>query len=538
MLKKNNTPSLQLYGQIRKILVVCICVTLLLAFCASLWISLKQDAKVRDQVLLSAVQVAAGTSLLMEDNHSERLQEYVEHTVREVPNIDVFAVYDAAGTPIAFYDLDSNSSELAGVPALSEDVLSYFQSGGTTLLYNHEAPANADRCAYAVIYDNSGQVSGFTMAAIYIRSIHQTVLSTLTVHLLIAIAALMLGNLLSLRLTRHIKQELLGYEPDAFRRLFLQRSDILNALDEGLLAIDLTGCITYLNQVAADMLKTTQQDALGKPLSTFYPRSTIARVMQTGCPEYNVSLESIKHVAILSDRIPLWRNGKIEGAVAIFRNRTEVIQLAQDLTGVRHILDALRSYTHEFTNKLHVILGLLQLGEIKQAEDYVLQITQTRAQSISFISDRIHEPSIAALLIGKAYRAAELGIRFVITPSSHLGVDNRYMPAGGLVTVIGNLTENAFDALRNVPQYAPREVTVSIQDGEHGLLISVDDTGPGMPQEMVQRIFERGYSTKGEGHGTGLSLVQDMVSSYHGAIRVESEPGVGTSFIITVSDPY
>ena len=318
----------------------------------------------------------------------------------------------------------------------------------------------------------------------------------------------------------------------------MQRSDILNALDEGLLAIDLTGRITYLNQAAADMLKITQQDALGQPLSTFYPRSTIARVMETGCAEYNVNLESIKHIAVLSDRIPLWRNGKVEGAVAIFRNRTEVIRLAQDLTGVRHILEALRSYTHEFTNKLHVILGLLQLGEIKQAEDYVLQITQTRAQSFSFISDRIHEPSIAALLIGKAYRAAELGIRFVLTPSSHLGVDNRYMPAGGLVTVIGNLTENAFDALRNVPDSAPREVTVSIQDGEHGLLISVDDTGPGMPPETVQHIFERGYSTKGDGHGTGLSLVQDMVSSYHGAIRVESEPGIGTSFIITVIDPY
>lgn len=535
---KNSTPSQQLYGQIRRILVVCICVTLLLAFCASLWISLKQDAKVRDQVLLSAVQVAAGTSLLTEDNKAVRLQQYVEHTVREVPNIDVFAVYDADGTPIAFYDLDSQSSDLSGLSALSEDVLSHFQSGGSTMLFNHEAPANADRCAYAAIYDNSGRVSGFTMAAIYMQSIHQTVLRTLAVHLFIAVAALMLGNLLSLRLTRHIKQELLGYEPDAFRHLFLQRSDILNTLDEGLLAIDLTGCITYLNQFAADLLKTTPQEALGQPLSAFYPGSTIARVMETGCAEYNVNLESIKHIAVLSDRIPLWRNGKIEGAVAIFRNRTEVIQLAQDLTGVRHILEALRSYTHEFTNKLHVILGLLQLGEIKQAEDYVLQITQTRAQSISFISDRIHEPSIAALLIGKAYRAAELGIRFVLTSSSQLRVDNRYMPAGGLVTVIGNLTENAFDALRNVPDSVPREVTVSIQDGEHGLLISVDDTGPGMPPETVRHIFERGYSTKGAGHGTGLSLVQDMVSTYHGAIRVESEPGVGTSFIITVNDPY
>ena len=101
---------------------------------------------------------------------------------------------------------------------------------------------------------------------------------------------------------------------------------------------------------------------------------------QTGKSEYNISLESIKHVSVISDRMPLWRDGKVEGVIAIFRNRTEVtLRLAQDLTGVQHIVGALRAYTHEFTNKLHVILGLLQLGEYKQAEDYVLHLTQTRA---------------------------------------------------------------------------------------------------------------------------------------------------------------
>lgn len=535
---KGDTASAQLYGQIRHIFVICISFTLLLAFGASLWISLRQDAKVRDGALLSAVQVAAGTPLLMENTDTALLQEYVERTVVNVPSIDVFAVYDAAGMPTAFYDLDSGSADLTGIPPLSEDILSYFDTGEITLLYNHEAPANADRCAYAVIYGSDSRVAGYAMAAIYMRSIHQTVLSTLVLHLLVAVAALVIGNLLSLRLTGRIKEELLGYEPDAFRRLFLQRSDILNALDEGLLAIDCDKRITYLNQTAADMLQTTAQDALGKPLSTFYPRSTIARVMETGKAEYNVNLESIKHIAVISDRIPLWRNGEIEGAVAIFRNRTEVMKLAQDLTGVRHIVEALRAYTHEFTNKLHVILGLLQLGETRQAEDYVLQITETRAQSIRFISDRIHEPSISALLIGKAYRAAELGIRFILTPYASLNEDNRYLPAGALVTILGNLVENAFDALRISPASALREVTVSIRDGEHGLLISVDDTGPGMDPTTVQHIFEQGYTTKGDGHGTGLALVQRMVSSYHGDIRVESEPGAGTSFIITVSDPY
>lgn len=374
------------------------------------------------------------------------------------------------------------------------------------------------------------------MAGLYLRSYHRTVLRVLLSYLLITLFALGIGSLLSVRFSERVKRELLGYEPDAFRQLFLQRMDILDALDEGLMAIDEHSTITYMNRAAADILKIEVKDALGQPLKTVYPRSTMARVLQTEKSEYNISLESIKHVSVISDRMPLWRDGKIEGVIAIFRNRTEVTRLAQDLTGVQHIVGALRAYTHEFTNKLHVILGLLQLGEYKQAEDYVLRLTQTRAHSIGYISERIREPSVAALLIGKAYRAAELGIRFVLDPASKLHGDGQYLPVSSLITILGNLTENAFDALRDAPENAQKEVTVSIREGEHGMLISVDDSGAGIAADRLDRIFERGFSTKGEGRGTGLSLVKETVDAFHGTIRVESEPGIGSSFIITVAE--
>ena len=108
------------------------------------------------------------------------------------------------------------------------------------------------------------------------------------------------------------------------------------------MAIDEHSMITYMNRAAADILKIKVKDALGQPLQTVYPRSTMARVLQTGKSEYNIGLESIKHVSVISDRMPLWRDGKIEGVIAIFRNRTEVTRLAQDLTGVQHIVGALR----------------------------------------------------------------------------------------------------------------------------------------------------------------------------------------------------
>ena len=111
--------------------------------------------------------------------------------------------------------------------------------------------------------------------------------------------------------------------------------------------------------------------------------------------------------------------------------------------------------------------------------------------------------------------------------------DGRFVPRPALITILGNLIENAFDAMIHTPASSTTEVTVSVRDGEHGLLISVDDTGPGMIPEVREHIFERGYSTKGTGHGVGLALVYEIVEAYHGTMRVESEPGIGTSFIIT-----
>ena len=336
-----------------------------------------------------------------------------------------------------------------------------------------------------------------------------------------------------MQLARRIKSGLLGYEPDAFRDLFLRRMELLDALDEGLLAIDRDAHILYINRAAAEMLSLDKDAVLGRPLAEVYPQSTIPQVLRTQKAEYNVSLESLRHVRILSDRMPVWRDGRIVGAVAIFRNRTEVAHLARELTGVQHIVEAMRAYTHEFMNKLHVILGLLQLGEAQRAEEYVLQLTQTRALSTRQISACIAEPSVAALLIGKSCRAAELGVRLTLDPASHLGADPRCLPAPAMITVLGNLIENAFDAFAQTPGRALHEVSVSVREGEQGLILSVDDNACGMSDEVRRHLFARGATSKGEGHGTGLYLVKQIVDAYHGDIRVESTRGVGSSFVIT-----
>ena len=341
----------------------------------------------------------------------------------------------------------------------------------------------------------------------YFRSMAVVGLHTALRLVAVGVVAAVLGSLLAMRLSRSIKQSLMGYEPDAFARRFHQREDILDALEEGILAIDAEQKVIFLNKAAAEMLSIDRQTAVGRPLHEVYPRSTLDRILRTGQSEYNVSMNSLKEIRVLADRMPLYENGTLAGAVSIFRNRTELTRMADDLTGVQHMVEAMRAYTHEFMNKLHVILGLLQIGEPEKAQEYIMDTTRTQRVAVSRIMNQIRQPSVGALLVGKTSRAA-------------------------YVTILGNLIENAIEVL-NQSRRAIKEVSVSIRESEDSLLLCVEDTGPGISPALRQTLFQRGVSTKGRSRGTGLALVQEVVEAYHGQIRVESGPGVGTSFFVS-----
>ncbi len=192
----------------------------------------------------------------------------------------------------------------------------------------------------------------------------------------------------------------------------------------------------------------------------------------------------------------------------------------------------MRAYTHEFVNKLHTILGMIQLGQTEKAEQYILDISQVHHQSVSRVMNQIQDTAVAALLVGKTSRASELGIHLNLDPKSSLSGDERFLPSGVLVTILGNLIENATECL-NRSSWKLREINVSIREKEDHLLLCVEDTGPGIVPELLPYIFEPNVSTKGNGHGIGLARIKELVNLYQGEIRVESEPKSGTSFFLT-----
>ncbi|MBQ8428025.1 MAG: Spo0B domain-containing protein, partial [Clostridia bacterium] len=221
----------------------------------------------------------------------------------------------------------------------------------------------------------------------------------------------------------------------------------------------------------------------------------------------------------------------------ILHNRAEYTKLMEDLSGTRYLVDSMRANNHDFTNKLHIILGLIQMEMYEQATSYIENITIVQRATISKIMNTINEPALAALLIGKTARASELNVKFTIRESSYYSNADMSLPTEVLITVIGNLIENAFESMNEKENTAEtqKELLFGIYSKPNAVLITVDDTGLGISPENIKHIFENGYSTKGKNRGTGLYQVKTMVDNLGGQITVESQKNVGTSFSVSFS---
>lgn len=504
-------------------------VTVLLAMGATLILTLVQDRQIIDRNLINSAQVIARVPMVIETLQSDapnpEFTAYLDGTVSEVSDIDAVIVADTDSTQLYAPDPGQVGEPYSGQAqkALLHQAQAFTSSDTGT--------SGTERCAYAPVMSPGGELLGFVMVGINTRTISPTLWSTVFYFAMVALIALMLGSIIATNVSKRIKRPLMGYEPTDFLSLFHQREDILEALEEGVMAIDSDAKVMYVNRAAVNMLHI-EDNSVGKPLREVFPRSTLGRILNTKLPEYNIALLSQKNGHILSDHVPIWGNGRVIGAVAIFRNRTEVTRLAEDLTGVRHMVEAMRAYTHEFMNKFHVVLGLLQLGEPDQAEQYIMDVTSIHQRSVSVISDSIKNPSVAALLMGKTSRCAEMGIQLILRPDSHLSADESILPSDAYVTILGNLIENSVDAM-NHPSSGLKQIYVSLMEDVNTLLICVEDTGPGMPPNVAKDIFQKGFTTKGPGHGTGLVNVREVADAYQAEIRVESELGIGTSIFLT-----
>jgi two-component system CitB family sensor kinase len=223
--------------------------------------------------------------------------------------------------------------------------------------------------------------------------------------------------------------------------------------------------------------------------------------------------------------------GHTVGTVLTLRDHTELRELTGELDSVRGLTEALRAQAHEAANRLHTVLTLVELGRSDEAVRLATAELEVAQQLTDQVVGAVSEPALAALLLGKSAQAAERGVQLVVDDGSRIGGSG--LASRDLLTVVGNLVDNALEAVAGTP--LPRKVTVLIVENDDAVLVRVSDTGPGIADAAA--AFRRGWTTKERGRGVGLSLVRQVIERYGGSHEVSAANGKGTIIEVRLPVP-
>ncbi|HEU5006570.1 MAG TPA: sensor histidine kinase [Jatrophihabitantaceae bacterium] len=357
-------------------------------------------------------------------------------------------------------------------------------------------------------------------------------LTSFGVYLAVAIAV---GLAVAVLLARRLKRQTFGLELDEIAALVQEREATLHGIREGVVALDAAGRVSLVNDQARLLLGTALQEA-GRPVYDALAPGELRELMQPGAPDAVDRIVLHSGRFLLASRMRVTAGGRDLGAVVTLRDRTELENALRELDEVRRLTDALRAQQHEFSNRMHVMSGLLELGHYDEAIGFASGIDGATAGLAAELEARISSPRIVALLVAKTTVARERGIALTVVCNSRVQVDAEH--ADALVSIAGNLIDNAIDAAASAPARpgAVRAVEVQLAEGSHELVLEVSDTGPGIPAGTAESIFVGGWTTKertgGPHRGIGLTVVRQAVDQLAGTIEVRE--GSGARFRVTL----
>ncbi|MBM3073217.1 sensor histidine kinase [Lelliottia sp. RWM.1] len=419
---------------------------------------------------------------------------------------------------------------LLGLHFIGDDLLPALE-GKENVSVNRGVLAEALR-VFTPIYDAQHQQIGVIVVGISLNKVEEQITRGRQNALWTILFSILMSSLGIWGLVRVLKRILFGLEPYEISALFEQRQAMLQSLREGVVAVDIQGRVTMINHAARQMLllpaghqTETSGEAPHSPLL-----ASLRDVSKTGVARQDQEINCNGRL-LLCNMVPVKSQNQIIGAISTFRDKTEISQLMQRIDGMVNYVDALRSHTHEFMNKLHVILGLLHMKRYDKLEEYIIQTAHNYQTDIGAIQHKIKSPVIAGFLLGKINRAKEAGVSLSLADECQLPDTANEQQVAVLITVLGNLIENALDAM--VGQ-AEGEISLLLHYQNGWLSCEVSDDGPGIDPMRLDDIFTKGYSTKGENRGVGLFLARQQLQNLGGDITVESEPGVFTQFFVQI----
>ncbi|GIE10635.1 histidine kinase [Paractinoplanes ferrugineus] len=376
----------------------------------------------------------------------------------------------------------------------------------------------------------SGRVIALVSVGITTEAINERLLERAPAVLVPTALALLLAAAGSGLLSRRLRRQTHGLGPAEMTRMYEYHDAVLHSVREGLIVADRTGRVTLVNDEARRLLNPAEpRDAADLRAAEPPPAEPRIPALPGEIGELLATRDVVADAPVLvGDRVlvanqrVIRSEGHTVGAVLTLRDHTELRELTGELDSVRGLTEALRAQAHEAANRLHTVLTLVELGRGDEAVRLATAELAVAQQLTDRVMGAVSEPALAALLLGKSAQAAERGVQLVVDEASRLGESG--LAGRDLLTVVGNLVDNALEAVAGTP--LPRQVTVLIVGTGGEVLVRVGDTGPGIADAAA--AFRRGWTTKERGRGVGLSLVRQVIERYAGSHAVSAAPGGGT----------
>lgn len=323
--------------------------------------------------------------------------------------------------------------------------------------------------------------------------------------------------------TAVVRRRIFRLEPDQIAELVDERETMLHRLSEGVMTVDAAGIITVANDAAARLLG--RDDLVGRAARDVLDGPILA-VLEEGEPDGRLVLAGER--ALIARGTGMRDDGgQVVGGSLLLRDHTELHAALRDMGGAQSLTDGLRAQAHEFANSMHVVAGLLELGLIDEARDFIARVRPGGSLRVEGEASEIGG-ELAALLSVKEAQARERGIELEVESNGRVPAEL----SADLVSVIGNLVDNALDACGSGDR-----IRVALIADRHGVRAVVEDSGTGVPDSLAHTLFDEGVSTKDGGtrrRGIGLALVRRIARRRGGDVVLDRTAARGARFELSL----
>lgn len=406
--------------------------------------------------------------------------------------------------------------------------------GGESFTEVYDGTLGPSVRAVVPVVTDDGEVVGLVSAGVTLDRLWDSIVRRLVIVGIGTVLAFGTGAVAATLLARRLDRITESKGPDELAHLFTAHEAVLHSVEEGMLLIE-AGTVVLANDEALRLLDVPDLTA---PFAVADPRlSPAVRDVLTGAAADGPVRVGDRVLLVGRDTTAAGRN---VGEVVSLRDRTELQRVTGELSSVRTISEALRAQTHDFSNRLHTIATLIELGRSDEALRFVAGERDLGQRLTDRVVQAIEEPVIAALVLGKAAQARERAVEMHF--ETHLAPGTHWVEPVDVVTVLGNLIDNGIDAAAARALQGGVDdawVEVYLANGDDGSLVfQVSDSGAGVADTDRDRIFDQGWSTKDTaagGRGYGLALVRQVVESLGGDIEVSG--GSGAVFTVTLPHP-